>query len=493
MPDAIKVTGTFFTRQDKSYTTAHKDTYKILKCIHFVSPRVYIGLIKLNNTSETEANKKGEIIGGNKMKKFGTIAAKFFAAAIAAALVFSNSGIKAFAGTVGVGYYVVKDGVTVTDKTEGGKTVGVSTDNFETVISAPAKTYTVDEDELKKLIKATNLNERTNEATTAYTIEVNDGQPTLHYTYSVEAVLKELGLPTEFNGKTIDWYVLKKENDGYHVDGVNLNIIAPEVTYIPDTPATEEPEDPNPNGNTEDEEKDDDPVISNSPVQPQTPGQTPASGDLPGNGTPSEEPAAPAEPETPVVPTTPANPETPLQPDAPAADTPATDAPAEDTPATEAPVTESDDKTPAVEAPVTTIVPVIPFIIVNNFDNTDDVDTEDVTAPEEPAAEEETSEEIIDDIVTTDTPEGAPADEEPEAEVEEEEIVDVDLVTTPESAVEEDVEEEDDVELDVIETPQGDVLPQTGVLSAAVFYGIGSLCVALGGTVVAKIRRKDEE
>ncbi len=473
------------------------------------------------------------------MKKFGTIAAKFFAAAIAAALVFSNSGIKAFAGTVGVGYYVVKDGVTVTDKTEGGKTVGVSTDNFETVISAPAKTYTVDEDALKKLINATNLNERTNEATKAYTIEVNDGQPTLHYTYSVEAVLKELGLPTEFNGKTIDWYVLKKENDGYHVDGVNLTIIAPEATYIPDTPATEEPEDPNPNGNTEDEEKDDDPVISNSPVQLETPGQTPASGDLPGNGTPSEEPAAPAEPETPVVPTTPAQPETPVQPttpsqpetpvqpDAPAADTPATEAPATDTPATEAPavdtpateapaeektepeapvqqpeteapvteapVTESDDKTPAVEAPVTTIVPVIPFIIVNNFDNTDDVDTEDVTAPEEPATEEETSEEIIDDIVTTDTPEGAPADEEPEAEVEEEEIVDVDLVTTPESAVEEDVEEEDDVELDVIETPQGDVLPQTGVLSAAVFYGLGSLCVAIGGTVVAKIRRKEEE
>ena len=422
------------------------------------------------------------------MKKFGTIAAKFFAAAIAAALVFSNSGIKAFAGTVGVGYYVVKDGVTVTDKTEGGKTVGVSTDNFETVISAPAKTYTVDEDALKKLIKATNLNERTNEATTAYSIEVNDGQPTLHYTYSVEAVLKELGLPTEFNGNTIDWYVLKKENDGYHEDGVNLTIIAPEATYVP--------EDPNPIGNSdindEEEGEDEEPVVSTTPAQPENPSPSPASGDLPGNNTPSEEPAAPTEP------TTPAEPETPVQPDAPAADTPATDAPAADTPATEAPAEEKTEpevpvQQPETETPVTTIVPVIPFIIVNNFDDNDDVDTEDVTAPEEPAAEEETSEEIIDDIVTTDTPEGAPADEEPEAEVEEEEIVDVDLVTTPESAVEEDVEEEDDVELDVIETPQGDVLPQTGVLSAAVFYGLGSLCVALGGTVVAKIRRKEEE
>ncbi|MBO4506823.1 MAG: LPXTG cell wall anchor domain-containing protein, partial [Lachnospiraceae bacterium] len=53
--------------------------------------------------------------------------------------------------------------------------------------------------------------------------------------------------------------------------------------------------------------------------------------------------------------------------------------------------------------------------------------------------------------------------------------------------------EEEIVDVDLVETAQGDVLPQTGVLSAVVFYGLGAICIAIGGATLVKVRRKEEE
>ena len=176
----------------------------------------------------------------------------------------------------------------------------------------------------------------------------------------------------------------------------------------------------------------------------------------------------------------------------------------------EAPVAEGASVQPEAAAPVvvpeatapvqtTTSNTTVPFIILPAWsaDNDDAADT---------------TEELV-DVDPTATPEGAVEDEEPAAEetpaeepvveepAAEEETVDVELVETAQGAVEDEepaeeaeVEAEaEDLELEATATPQGDTLPQTGVLSAAVFYGLGSICVAIGGTVVAKIRRKEEE
>ena len=78
-------------------------------------------------------------------------------------------------------------------------------------------------------------------------------------------------------------------------------------------------------------------------------------------------------------------------------------------------------------------------------------------------------------IEETETPEGAPEEEE----------VDVDVVETPDGAPEE------EVDIDEIETPQSD-LPQTGVASTGVFFGIGAACIMIGGLTILGIRRKEE-
>ena len=109
------------------------------------------------------------------------------------------------------------------------------------------------------------------------------------------------------------------------------------------------------------------------------------------------------------------------------------------------------------------------------------------TPTEIPATPTPTPTETPDTPTPTETP--ATPTPEPEIEVEEPETpegdVEIDEPETPEGAPEE------EVEVDLIDTPQGD-LPQTGVAPASVFFGIGAACVAFGGMIVIKLRRKEE-
>ncbi|MCR5685940.1 MAG: hypothetical protein K6G81_11080 [Lachnospiraceae bacterium] len=120
----------------------------------------------------------------------------------------------------------------------------------------------------------------------------------------------------------------------------------------------------------------------------------------------------------------------------------------------------------------------IPFIIIPPTDVPTEAPTEVPTeVPSEVPTEEPTPEPEIDLDEVPETPEGAP-----------EEDIELDEVPeTPEGAPEE------DVDVDVIETPQGDVLPETGVASAAVFYCIGSACAGFGAMIARKSIRKDKD
>ena len=104
---------------------------------------------------------------------------------------------------------------------------------------------------------------------------------------------------------------------------------------------------------------------------------------------------------------------------------------------------------------------------------------------EEPATPEGTPEEEEIPVEEPGTPEGAPEEEEP---VEEE--IPVEEPGTPEGAPEE--EEEEEIPVDVPSTPEGDVLPQTGVASAAAFFGFGAAFIGLGAFAVLKAIRKEE-
>ncbi len=121
------------------------------------------------------------------------------------------------------------------------------------------------------------------------------------------------------------------------------------------------------------------------------------------------------------------------------------------------------------------------------------IEVEEVETPK--AAVEETVEEVVEkEPVVEETVEEA---------AEEETVVEIEETETPEAAVEETVEEEveeepvveeeeEELDVDVIETPQGDVLPQTGIASAAVLYGFGAMLAGVGGTVAIKARRKED-
>ena len=182
--------------------------------------------------------------------------------------------------------------------------------------------------------------------------------------------------------------------------------------------------------------------------------------------------------------------EQPVVDDKPAAEEPAESSKNDEQPATDAPV--ADDTTIIPAAPINNV----PIIILPAWtaENTDDAVAEEAA----PAAEE-----IVDVDTTPATPEGA-VEEDVEAEVSEptvvddtEEEVDVDTTpATPQGAVEEEPEAEEETEdlgLDIVATPQGDVLPQTGVLSAVVFYGLGAICIAIGGATLVKVRRKEQD
>ncbi len=139
-------------------------------------------------------------------------------------------------------------------------------------------------------------------------------------------------------------------------------------------------------------------------------------------------------------------------------------------------------ETPVV-VPETPVIPVIdPYIPIQ----IDPVvpEPEPVVVPEpEPVVEEVEIEPVIE------TPEGAPEEEEEIEEieeVEEEEEVEIEpVIETPEGAPEE------ELDLDDVETPEG--LPQTGTAPIAVFFGIGAACIILGGTMIIKVRRREEE
>ncbi|MBR6238750.1 MAG: MucBP domain-containing protein, partial [Lachnospiraceae bacterium] len=117
-------------------------------------------------------------------------------------------------------------------------------------------------------------------------------------------------------------------------------------------------------------------------------------------------------------------------------------------------------------------------------ETTDNADTE--------ASDIETLPEVIDDIpAVVETPEGAPVDED---ETEDEDLIDVKtVVETPEGTPDENAADDEDEELaaDLNKTPQG--LPQTGTAPVAVFFGFGAAAVILGGTMIIKVRRREEE
>ncbi|MBR5733644.1 MAG: LPXTG cell wall anchor domain-containing protein, partial [Lachnospiraceae bacterium] len=130
--------------------------------------------------------------------------------------------------------------------------------------------------------------------------------------------------------------------------------------------------------------------------------------------------------------------------------------------------------------------PVVPFIIIPSFidDEPEEPVAEEIPVDEPKTPEAAPEEEEI-PVEEPGTPEGAPVEEEPE-----EEEIPVEVPTTPEGAPEE--EEEEDIDVEIPETPEGDVLPQTGVASAAVFFGFGAGFIAIGAAVIGKFARKEE-
>ena len=128
----------------------------------------------------------------------------------------------------------------------------------------------------------------------------------------------------------------------------------------------------------------------------------------------------------------------------------------------------------------------VPFIIIPSF--IDDEPEEEPAAEELPVEEPKTPESAPEEeeipVEESKTPEGAPVEEEPEEEIP------VEVPVTPEGAPEE--EEEEEIPVDIPATPEGDVLPQTGVASAAVFFGFGAGFIAIGAAVIGKFARKEE-
>ena len=161
-------------------------------------------------------------------------------------------------------------------------------------------------------------------------------------------------------------------------------------------------------------------------------------------------------------------------------DIPSNDDPTNDDRRNDDPSNDNSDDDPDVVTPVINDDPdEVAGDPVSYNDNDDDTDNEEDNVPV--SEDEKTEDEIV--IDTVETPEGTPTEEEPAEEIK------VDVIETPEGAP----EEEDKVELEVIETPQGDVLPQTGVASAAVFYGLGAACIIFGGVTLKKVNRKEEQ
>ncbi|MCR5331497.1 MAG: hypothetical protein K6E62_09970, partial [Lachnospiraceae bacterium] len=149
------------------------------------------------------------------MKKFSKIAVKVLTVVMAAALVFANSGMKALADDIR--FYVVKGGETVTDNTTANAVYGVSTDKFYEMESLRK---TVTDEQVQKALKSLNLdglyyNERSQETFEETVVSQNTEAEEL----TVERILEVLNINYD---KRVDWYVIKKHNDGYHVDGTSI-------------------------------------------------------------------------------------------------------------------------------------------------------------------------------------------------------------------------------------------------------------------------------
>ena len=126
----------------------------------------------------------------------------------------------------------------------------------------------------------------------------------------------------------------------------------------------------------------------------------------------------------------------------------------------------------------------------HNEDPKDPEKKEDI--PYIPPYEDPEQDPPVDEEPTTEEPEVVTVEPEtvPEGAVEKPEVVPVEPVIVPEGAVE---EPEEELIVPAPEVPAGDVLPQTGTASTVTFYGIGAACVAFGAIVVLKGRRKEEE
>ncbi|MBO4559917.1 MAG: LPXTG cell wall anchor domain-containing protein [Lachnospiraceae bacterium] len=248
----------------------------------------------------------------------------------------------------------------------------------------------------------------------------------------------------------IDWYVIKAQDNGVHVDGVM--VIVNKTTSDPVDP--KDPADPT------------DPVDPKDPADPTDP----------------VDPKDPADPTDPVDPKDPADPTDPVDPKDPADPTDPVD-PKDPVDPTD-PVDPKDPVDPT--EPEKKEEPVVPFIIIPSFidDEPEEPVAEEIPVDEPKTPEAAPEEEEI-PVEEPGTPEGAPVEEEPE-----EEEIPVEVPTTPEGAPEE--EEEEDIDVEIPETPEGDVLPQTGVASAAVFFGFGAGFIAIGAAVIGKFARKEE-
>ena len=148
------------------------------------------------------------------MKKFSKKIFKSLAVLMTAALVFANSGMKALADDIR--FYVVKKGEIVTDDTTSTVTYGVSTDKFYEL--EQYKTSVTDES-VKSALNGINNGSFYNERTSNTFDESVVSQNVAAEDLTVEQILDKLGIT--YDGK-VDWYVIKKHNDGYHVDGTNL-------------------------------------------------------------------------------------------------------------------------------------------------------------------------------------------------------------------------------------------------------------------------------
>ena len=152
-----------------------------------------------------------------------------------------------------------------------------------------------------------------------------------------------------------------------------------------------------------------------------------------------------------------------------------------------APVVEEEEKeeepAPVEEKKETNGTPIIyyPEPSQNTEPETTEPEAAEPEKTEEPQEQpEEEIEEVAEvedepEVIVPETPQGTPDDEVVEIPAEPE---------TPEGTP-------DDLVVDAPEVPEG--LPQTGTAPVAVFFGIGAACIILGGTMIVKIRRREEE